>query len=36
MSIEAFVKRKRKTRKGKGFSRGELREVDLSFSEALR
>ena len=36
MSIEAIVKRKRKTRKGKGFSRGELREVDLSFSEALR
>jgi len=36
MSIEAIVKRKRKTRKGKGFSREELREVDLSFSGALR
>ena len=36
MSIEAIVKRKRKTRKGKGFSRGELKEADLSFSEALK
>ncbi|MFB0523248.1 MAG: ribosomal protein L13e [Candidatus Bathyarchaeia archaeon] len=36
MSIEAIVKRKRKTRKGKGFSREELREVGSSFSEALR
>ena len=36
MNIEAIVKRKRKTRKGKGFSREELREVDLSFSGALR
>ena len=36
MTIEANVKRKRKTRKGKGFSREELREVDLGFSEALR
>ena len=36
MSIQAVVKRKRKTRKGKGFSREELREVGLSFSEALK
>ena len=36
MSIEAIVKKKRKTRKGKGFSREELREVALSFSGALR
>jgi len=36
MSIEAIVKRKRKTRKGKGFSREELREVGLSFGEALK
>ena len=36
MSIEAIVKRRRRTRKGKGFSREELREVDLSFSEALK
>jgi len=36
MSIQAVVKRKGKTRKGKGFSREELREVGLSFSEALK
>ena len=34
MSIQAVVKRK--TRKGKGFSREELREVGLSFGEALK
>ena len=36
MSIQAVVRRKRKARKGKGFSREELREVGLSFGEALR
>jgi replicative superfamily II helicase len=36
MSIEAIVKRRRKTRKGRGFSREELRQVDLSFTEALK
>ena len=36
MGIEAIVKRRRRTRKGKGFSREELREVDLSFREALK
>ena len=36
MSISAIVKRKRKTRKGKGFSRDELREVGLSTTAALK
>jgi len=36
MTIQAVVKRKRKARKGKGFSREELREVGLSLGEALK
>jgi ribosomal protein L13E len=36
MTVQAVVKRKRKTRTGKGFSQEELREVGLSFTEALK
>ena len=36
MSIRAAVKRKRKTRWGKGFSQDELSEVGLGFRQALR
>jgi ribosomal protein L13E len=36
MRVRPVVKRKRKAREGKGFSREELREVGLSFGEALR
>lgn len=36
MDIYAVVKRERKSRKGKGFSREELMEVGLSFKEALK
>jgi len=36
VSIEAAVKRKRKTRRGKGFSQDELSEAGLSFGQALR
>ncbi len=36
MRVRPVVKRKRKAREGKGFSREELREVGLSFSEALK
>jgi len=34
--VQAFVKRKKKMRKGKGFSRDELTEVGLSFRRALK
>jgi len=36
MTIQAIVKRKRKSRRGKGFSRGELKEKGLSFKQALK
>ncbi len=36
MSIKAIVKKKGKTRKGRGFSRKELKETGLSLSRALR
>jgi len=36
MSIQAIVKRKRKSRRGKGFSRVELKEKGLSFMQALK
>ena len=36
MKIQALVKRKRRVRIGRGFSRGELREVNLSVKEALK
>lgn len=36
MRVRPVVKRKRKAREGKGFSREELREVGLSLSEALK
>jgi predicted flap endonuclease-1-like 5' DNA nuclease len=35
MSIQAIVKRKRKSIRGKGFSREELKEKGLSFKQAL-
>jgi predicted flap endonuclease-1-like 5' DNA nuclease len=35
MTIQAIVKRKRKSTKGKGFSREELKEKGLSFKQAL-
>ena len=36
MRIQALVKRKRKVRTGRGFSREELREVNLSIKDALK
>jgi len=36
MAIQAVVERKRKSRKGKGFSREELKEVGLGFRQALK
>jgi len=36
MEIHALVKRKRRIRMGKGFSRGELKAVNLSIKEALK
>lgn len=36
MKGQAIVKKKRKTRKGRGFSRNELKEVGLSIRQALR
>ena len=36
MRVRPVVKRKRKAREGKGFSREELGGLDLGFSEALR
>jgi len=36
MKLQAIVKRKRRIRAGRGFSRGELREVNLSVKEALK
>ena len=36
MTMEAIVKRKRKKRRGKGFSREELKEVGLSCTESLK
>ena len=35
MKIQAIVKRKRRIRLGRGFSRAELKEVGLSVKEAL-
>jgi len=35
MSIQAIVKRKRKVSRGRGFSRGELKEVGLNCTESL-
>jgi len=35
MEIQAIVKRKRRIRIGRGFSRGELKEINLSVKEAL-
>jgi len=34
MKLQALVKRKRRIRAGRGFSKGELREVNLSLKEA--
>jgi len=36
VEIQAIVKRKGRIRAGRGFSRGELREVNLSVKEALK
>jgi len=36
MKIQASVKRKRRVRTGRGFSRGELRKLNLSVREALK
>ena len=36
MNVEAVVRRRRKTRSGKGFSQDELSEVGLSPKQALR
>ena len=36
MSIQTIVERRRKKRAGRGFSREELREVGLSFTDALK
>ena len=36
MEVYAVVHRRRKSRKGKGFSRGELKEVGLSLKQALK
>jgi len=36
MEVYAVVSRQRKSRKGKGFSRGELKEVSLSLKQALK
>jgi len=37
MSVQAEVEKKHgKPRRGKGFSKSELREVELDFSQALR
>jgi large subunit ribosomal protein L13e len=36
MSIQAIVKRNRKLRNGKGFSQDELKEMGLSFKQALK
>jgi ribosomal protein L13E len=36
MEVYAVVHRQRKSRKGKGFSRGELKEVGLSLKQALK
>ena len=36
MKIQAIVKRKRRIRAGRGFSRGELREVNISVKDALK
>jgi len=36
VKIQAIVRRKRKVRKGKGFSRGELKAVNLSVKEARK
>ena len=36
MEVYAVVHRHRKSRKGKGFSRGELKEVGLSVKQALK
>src|SRR3990170_1619706 len=36
MEVFAVVHRLRKSRRGRGFSRGELKEVGLSFNQALK
>jgi len=36
MSIQAVVRSKRKARKGKGFSRAELKQIGLSLKRALK
>jgi len=36
MEVYAVVHRQRKPRKGRGFSRGELKEVGLSLKQALK
>jgi len=36
MSLQPFVKRKSKKGRGKGFSKGELRQAGLSFRDALK
>jgi large subunit ribosomal protein L13e len=36
MKVQAIVKRKRRIRPGRGFSRAELKEVNLSVREALK